>query len=100
MRARGRVDTNHVALIHALRSAPGVSVFDLSAMGHGCSDIVVGWRGQNWLFEIKAPKKRRNLSPAQRRFRDGWTGQYAVVETADEALGLMGYLTRGEHPAG
>jgi len=90
--SRGRVDTNHGEIVRQLRVVPGVSVFDLSQMGHGCSDIVVGWREKNWLFEIKRPKARKKLSPAQRRFRDSWTGQYGVIEKAAEALLVMGLL--------
>lgn len=89
-RRAAKVDTNQAVIIGALRMVPGLSVFDLSAMGRGCSDILVGFQERNWLFEIKRAGKRAHLTPAQQRFRTTWRGQYAVIESAEEALAQMG----------
>ena len=66
---------------------------DLSAVGSGCPDIAVGFRGDNYIMEIKDGNKspsRRQLTPAQRGWFDEWTGQAAVVKSVDEAFALLG----------
>lgn len=47
-----RVDANQRSIVADLR-AIGATVEDLHEVGDGCPDIAVGFRGQNYLFEIK-----------------------------------------------
>lgn len=88
MRRRPRVDRNQARVIAALRNA-GCSVLPLSAVGCGCPDLLVGFRGQNLLMEVKdgelAPS-RRVLTPDQREFHGAWRGAIAVVKSVDEAI--------------
>lgn len=78
-----RVDVNHKSIVQELR-AYGVSVYNTHAVGQGFPDIVCGFRGRNYLFEIKRDKKAK-LTEAEERFAVGWRGQYNVITSAYEA---------------
>jgi hypothetical protein len=84
-----RVDENQADIIEALRDI-GVSVFDLHEIGKGCPDILCGFAGRNILLEIKCGNAR--LNDKERKFKDSWKGQYAVVRTPEEAIELMRFL--------
>lgn len=88
-----KVDVNHATIRDELRQIPGVTVFDLAAMGDGCADLLAARLGVNYLLEVKAPNKRDTLTKAQRHFRSTWTGQYAVVESTEDALQILGVRT-------
>jgi Holliday junction resolvase len=55
----------------------GFSVLNLSAVGMGCPDLLVGRDGQNFLLEIKS--ENGTLTPAQIEFHKNWQGHCAVV---------------------
>lgn len=91
MRFAKRIDGNHEVIRSALREA-GASVRDLSGAGDGIPDLLVGYKGRNFLVEVKDPKQppsRRKLTPAQVEFFDSWLGQVAKVTTPEEALALL-----------
>lgn len=95
MRYRGRVDENQKAIAKTLRAA-GCTVEFLSNQGSGCPDILVGRHQKNWLFEVKNPNKPRldrRLTPAQVAWHLQWEGQCSVIQTADEALVIMGVMS-------
>lgn len=90
-RRAARQDANHAPIVAALR-AKGASVLDLSAVGRGCPDLLVGWRGHNWLIECKDGAKapsRRKLTEAQEDFRATWRGHWARVESAEQAIEVL-----------
>jgi len=58
-----RVDNNQVQIVKALRDM-GCTVEHLHAVGKGCPDIVVGFKGKNLLLEIKDGDKKV-LTPDQ-----------------------------------
>lgn len=95
MRRAAKVDANQAEIVGALRSV-GAQVLDLSRVGQGCPDILVGFRGKNHLLEIKRPKAKGEaagrLTEDQLRFMAGWIGrgQAAVVRTVDDALRVIG----------
>ena len=92
MRAR-RVDANHAG-IAALLAQLGCSVQDLSGVGEGCPDLLVGVAGQNILIEIKdgdKPMSRRGFTPAQKLWHASWRGRAHRVESAEQALDLVAY---------
>lgn len=96
MQKFGKVDGNHKSIVDELRTIPGVSVANTSALGNGFPDIVVGFRGQNWMFEIKdpeQPRSKRQLTPYELDFHARWTGQIAVVTTAYEIMRKVGVIT-------
>jgi Holliday junction resolvase len=86
MRA-ARTDHNQTEIVNALRKL-GCSVAVTSALGKGFPDLVVGWRGRNYLLEIKDGKKtasKRKLTPDEQKFHDFWLGEVKVVESVDDA---------------
>lgn len=54
MRKYGRIDRNQNDIVDALRRV-GAAVTVLSSVGNGCPDILVGFRGQWYMMEIKVP---------------------------------------------
>ena len=89
MRRAAKVDANHSAIVAALRSI-GASVQDLASVGQGCPDILVGFRGRNYLMEIKVNKSKP--TPKQVVWHMMWQGQVVIVRTVDEALHVIGVL--------
>ena len=87
------LDRNHPAIVQALRDV-GASVIDTSDIGHGFPDLVVGFRGQNYLLEVKNLETaygRKGLNPNQQRWSSEWAGsQPAIVRTVAEALAAVG----------
>lgn len=91
MRA-ARVDANHAAIVDALRRA-GCSVQSLAAVGGGCPDLLIGFRGRNLLLECKDGEKRpsaRGLNDAQMKWHSLWRGDVWVVRGVPEALQAVG----------
>lgn len=92
MRRAARTDNNQEAIVAALREA-GASVQSLAAVGQGCPDLVVGFRGENWLMECKRQKDDRKKAPQltddQVEWIKAWQGQVVVVlNPADAVLQL------------
>lgn len=90
-RRAARVDANHAEVVKALRKA-GCSVASLASVGAGIPDLVVGIRGVNLLLEIKdgsKPPSARQLTDDEKAFMTAWRGQYAVVESAEQAVGVV-----------
>lgn len=82
-----RTDANHKSIIDALRKIENVSVFSTHTIGKGFPDIVVGFWGKNYLFEIKDHKKtpsQKKLTPDEVKFHTTWHGQVNVVETIED----------------
>lgn len=95
MRAR-RIDVNQPDIVEALRKA-GATVQPLHAVGKGCPDLLVGWRGLNVLMEVKnpnVPKADRERTPDQVRWATDWHGVVHLVTSAAEAVGLLNILRR------
>lgn len=91
MRTASRVDDNAPEIVRRLRLI-GCSVTVLNGAGDGFPDIAVGFRGRNWLLEIKDPAKppsARKLTPAQEKWHADWKGQAHVIETFEDALEVM-----------
>jgi hypothetical protein len=84
-----RIDSNHNEIVEALRDI-GASVTSMAAVGMGFPDLAVGFRGRNYLLEIKGPKGE--LNDYQRAFHGMWKGRISVVRTADEALRAIGAI--------
>jgi hypothetical protein len=86
VRRAARNDANQDAIVRQLRDA-GLSVLVLSRVGNGCPDLLVGYRQQNYLFEVKdgsKPESARRLTPAEVRFCSSWKGQVRVAESAED----------------
>jgi len=83
-----RTDDNHSDVVAEIRSAlHDATVFDASGAGRGFPDLVIGWRGRNYLFEIKDGDKApsaRGMTDAQKEFHLSWKGQVHIVHSAAE----------------
>jgi len=78
-------DMNEQRIVDALRGV-GATVRHLNAPG--IPDLLVGYRGVNYLLEVKT--KTGKLTAAEQTFFDEWRGQCAIVRTVDEALKVIG----------
>lgn len=85
-----RVDENQKEIVSILRQYPGVSVVVTSSFGNGMSDLIVGYSGLTYLFEIKVSGRRDKLTPDEKKFRAEWRGHYDVAVSADEILFVLG----------
>ena len=91
MRLASRIDDNQVEIVKALREV-GATVQPLHAVGAGCPDILVGFRGTNLLMEIKDGSKspsRRKLTPDQVAWHGHWFGQVAIVNSVQQAIDAL-----------
>lgn len=96
MRA-AKTDANQAAIVAVLRNL-GCTVCDLSGVGDGCPDLLVGVSGRNLLMEVKdgeKPPSARQLTPAQTEWHGRWRGQVAVVCCPEEAMELVQALRNG-----
>lgn len=87
-----RVDSNQPAIVGALRAC-GASVQHLHMVGQGCPDILAGYRGVNYLIEIKdgsRPPSARKLTGPEASFHAAWRGQVVVVESVADAIRAVG----------
>ena len=95
MRA-AKVDENQSEIVAALR-AMGATVQPLHTVGKGCPDLLIGWRGFNYLVEVKDGKKspsQRKLTDDQVEWHGGWKGQVAVAKSVDEAFVAVGGIIK------
>lgn len=96
MRRKRKLDANHQAIGDVLQ-ARGASVFSLAGEGKGCPDLLIGWRGRNFLIEVKrngdydkkAGRKRQETRTAQIAWALKWTGQYAIVTSPEDAQAFL-----------
>jgi len=93
VRHAARVDANQAQIVAALRDA-GASVWIIGLP----VDLLVGFRGQSLLMEVKTTTGKRNPKPArhtdlQRTFMAEWLGgavsTVTDVEGALRAIGVM-----------
>lgn len=83
-----RIDDNQREIVKAFRDM-GATVQILSAIGKGCPDLLLGWRGQNYLIEIKNGKKPpsgQRLTEHEQKFFDSWKGQVCIINSIDNAV--------------
>ena len=95
MRRAAKIDSNQTAVVSALRAA-GATVQSLAAVGAGVPDLLIGFRGQTLLVEVKdgakAPSARR-LTPDQLEWHGKWQGgSLAVVDGPEAALRVLGVI--------
>lgn len=91
MRAK-KVDANQTAIVRVLRTCPGISV----DVGH--DDILVGFRGKTYWFEIKNQAeisrktgmvKESAKKESQKKLDALWTGHRAYVSTVEQILSII-----------
>lgn len=81
-----KVDANQAEIVEALRKA-GASVQPIHVVGQGVPDLLVGWHGKTYLFEVKA--KGGKLTKDELTWLANWRGQAVTVHSVDEALEVL-----------
>ena len=87
-----RTDANHKEIVDAIRKIPFLSVFSTHAIGKGFPDIVIGYKGINYLVEIKdgaKTKSQKKLTEDEIKFHQSWFGQIIVCECVKDVLQLL-----------
>jgi Holliday junction resolvase len=90
MRAR-RTDTNQGKLVKEMRDM-GMSVHITSGLGSGFPDLVAGFRGINYLFEVKdenKPPSKKRLTPDEQKFFADWNGTVYKIEKIEEVVEII-----------
>lgn len=92
-RRAAKIDINQREIVAALR-AVGASVQSLAAVGAGVPDLLVGFRGEIHLFEVKSELARRRdggRTEAQADWHQKWRGRpVIIVRSANDALVAIG----------
>lgn len=91
MRIR-RADDNQAELVKQMRKIPGLTVAHTHTIGKGFPDLIIGWKGLNYLVEVKDGKKttsRKRLTADEERFISTWTGSVHVAESLDDILKII-----------
>ena len=92
MRRAARIDSNQPEIVQALRDV-GASVALTHQLGGGFPDLVVGYRANNFLIEIKdgsKPPSKRQLTEDEKDFHAAWRGKIEIANSVDEALYIIG----------
>ena len=91
MRRAARIDDNQPAIVAALRGIGATAQF-MHRLGQGCPDLLVGFRGVNYVLELKdgrKPPSARELTPAEREWHAAWRGQVATVYSIEDAFRVV-----------
>jgi hypothetical protein len=85
---RSKSDANQGEIVDDARSI-GASVFVGSGVGRGLPDLLVGFRGVNYLIEVKEDEGS-TFTKAQKKFWNEWEGQKAIVYNSRELFLVIG----------
>jgi hypothetical protein len=86
-----KVDENQKTIVHTF-IALGASVLNLSTVGRGCPDLLIGYRGKSILVEIKRDAKATFTEP-QIKFMQEWRGgAVSRIDSIDAAIRLVKLL--------
>lgn len=81
-----KTDKNQAEIVDAMRKH-GATVQILSAVGKGVPDLLVGYRGVNFLFEVKGQNGK--LTEPQIKWHDDWQGKVYIVRSIDDAIMIL-----------
>lgn len=88
MRRAAKIDANQEQIVSVLK-AYGATVQSLAAVGKGCPDLLVGYRGKTLLIEVKdgrKPPSARQLTDQQLDWHASWNGGAVAIITDVEGL--------------
>lgn len=86
-----RADSNQQQIVHTF-IALGASVLNLSRVGEGCPDVLIGYKGVSCLVEIKKDEKAKFTEP-QMKFMQNWRGgAVSRIDSVDAAIRLIKML--------
>ena len=83
---RRRVDKNQTEIVKVLKQL-GCSVVSLADKGHGCPDLLVGFKAQNYLVEVKG--KKGKLTEDQETFFQSWKGAVQVFRDVEDVINFF-----------
>lgn len=92
MRRAAKIDANQEQVVSALRAA-GAVVQSLAAVGNGVPDLLVMFRGNLFLLEVKDGRKvpsAQKLTEAQTKWHQAWGAMVEVVNSPESALRAIG----------
>lgn len=95
MRRAARVDANQPAVVEALRKI-GAVVTPLHAVGNGVSDLLVSYRQQWLVMEVKdgaKPPSRRALTEDEKRWIGEQRAPVYIVTSPLEAVDIASRIT-------
>lgn len=87
-----KADSNQPQIMKLCRQIPGLSVVTLHEVGKGLPDLLIGFRGVNYLMELKdgaKVKSAKKLTEPEKEFHRTWNGQIAIVESIEDILKLI-----------
>ena len=88
-----RTDKNQQEIMDAMRKM-GASVTDLSKVGKGCPDLLVGINQKTALVEIKSSSKAK-YTIHQEKWLETWKGgTVARIDSIDSAIQLIKILSK------
>jgi len=94
MRRAAKVDANQQEIVDALRKA-GAIVQSLAAIGRGVPDLLVSFRGNLLLLEVKdgsKPPSGQKLTADQVKWHQAWGALVEVVNSPEQALRAIGAM--------
>lgn len=90
-----KVDINQKEIVKAFRQL-GAVVIDLSKVGKGVPDLIIGFKGNTIFVEIKSSSKAK-FTPCQLEFIKEWQGgKIERVETIDDVVNIINAINRKE----
>jgi len=99
-RRAAKIDSNQPDIVSALRKIHGVTV----ELNH--DDILVGYKGLTYWFEIKTPDCVSNKTglilesakkDSQKKLEKEWCGHYRIVSCIDDILSDIGLKATTSH---
>lgn len=93
-RRAAKIDANQPEIVKALRKIPAVSV------QVGMDDILVGYQGLSYWFEIKEPEcvstvtgevQPSKIKDSQHKLLAEWQGHYQIIWNVDQIIEAIGY---------
>ena len=84
-----RVDSNHPQIVKDLERT-GATVQSMHTLGKDCPDILVGYHGVNYIFEIKS--EGGYPTDGQIKWITHWQGQANVIFSTEDAYKIMGVI--------
>ncbi len=94
MRRIARTDDNQQQIVKQLRKL-GCSVAITSMIGKGFPDFIVGYKGRNYMIELKDGKRKpseKGLTMDEAKFFTAWKGSVCKCENIDEILKYIEYV--------
>ena len=89
-----KIDKIQPYIVESLREIPGVSVDPDLAKLRGIGDILVGYQGGNYIFELKNDEKGK-LTKDEIKFSENWCGQWDCVWQLKQIYDILGIESFG-----